>query len=397
MTTRMTPFSGIADGSFFEEKIATTPVGQKLLSCLQCGICTASCVTASAWGFTPRQVIRLVQLGRKEDILSPEILSYCAHCYSCNLRCPMGIDIVDLSIELRNIATQEGLWPLPDHVTMVQSTKDYNNPYLQPRAARDRWTKKIQPDLRKKLKLATKEKCEVLYYPGCTAAYNPNQQPVAVATTEVLIKAGVDLGILGKEGRCCASTSWRVGDKELFEKYAYLNIEQWNSLGIKILVTACAGCYGIINEEYRPFGKLEFEVLHTSEYMLRLIRDGKIKLHPVDMTVTYHDPCHLGRHGGIYDAPREVMASIPGIKLVEMERIRENSRCCGAGGGVRTVHPDWAVFLAKERIKEAKLTGAESLISCCPFCETNLAETLGVMNEKMSWYDLSQLVLMAMD
>ncbi len=371
---------------YFTAKLIKTEAGEKLFNCIQCGTCTASCPTAESWGITPRQVVRLLQLGKKEEILRPEVIYFCSQCYSCKVRCPMGVKLTDILIELRHIAVQNGAGPLEPQTALVKSVRNYDNPWMQPRAMRDRWAKKFR------LKIIPKEKADLLYYPGCTAAFVPVVQRVAVSTVKLFQHLNVDFGILGKNEMCCSSTALRVGEKELYEEMALKNIEQFNSLGVSAIVTACAGCYGVIKYEYPKLAHLKPEVLHLSEYLLRLYEEGRLEFPEFPLKVTYHDPCHLGRHGGIFDAPREIMKLIPGLEFTEMDRIRENSRCCGAGGGVRTAHASYAGELAALRIEEAKNTGAQALVTCCPFCEQNLGDTLKAMGNPLKLYDLVELI-----
>jgi len=359
------------DGSepgFFAELLEGTEAGGRLLTCLQCGTCSASCPTARAWGVTPRQLVRLLQLGRQDEALRPEVLYYCSQCYSCKVRCPMGIQLTEVLMEVRRLAVREKAGPLEAHQALIGSVRNYDNPWMQPRQARDRWAKRLR------LKVLPRERAEVLYYPGCTAAYVSSAQPVALAAAAVMQGSGVDFGILGRDEACCGSTALRVGERGLFEDLATRNLEMFNRSGASILVTACAGCYGIIRHEYPRLGSLDLEVLHLSELLLRLLEEGRLELPERRIKVTYHDPCHLGRHGGVFEAPRRVLSAFPGLELVEMERIRENSLCCGAGGGVRTAHGSLAAELAGERLREAASTGAEALITCCPFCESNLGD-----------------------
>jgi heterodisulfide reductase subunit D len=272
---------------------------------------------------------------------------------------------------------REGKGPLEAQDALLKSVRNYDNPWMQPRQSRDRWAKRLR------LKILPREKAEVLYYPGCTAAYVAGAQPVAVATAELMQKMEVDFGILGKDEVCCGSTALRVGERDLYEDLARRNIEIFKKTGVSTIVTACSGCYGVIKHEYPKLEALDMEVLHLSEFLLRMLEQGRLELPEIKMRVTYHDPCHLGRHGGVFDAPRRVLEAVPGLELVEMERIRENSLCCGAGGGVRTAHGSFAAELAQARLQEAAATGAEALVTCCPFCEANLGDA------SRSGYDVS--------
>ena len=355
-------------GGFFEENVAGTRAGEKMRSCLQCGTCTASCPVAPYRDLSPREVVRLILIGAPVEVMSPDILYYCSACYSCSVRCPMGIKLTDLVNVLRNIAVEKGEGPLAEQLDMVKSVENYDNPWLLPRAQRDRWSRKSRP------KLLPKQSADVLYYPGCTAAYMPAMQKVPQAALVVLTAAGVDFGIMGKDEICCGSTAMRVGMRDVFERQAARNAEKLNALGVQEVVTSCAGCYGVMRHEYPGVAPIEPEVLHLSVMLAKLIEEGKLVPGRVEKKVTYHDPCHLARHGGVVDAPREVLRAIPGIELVEMARTGMDARCCGGGGGMRTGHPAEAVEIAAERQAEAGETGAEVIVTCCPFCEANLSD-----------------------
>ena len=242
----------------------------------------------------------------------------------------------------------------------------------------------------------------------------------------LLASAGVDIGIMGKDEACCGGRAYRMGYRGEFTQCAEKNIEAWTKAGVKTVVTSCADCYYAFKRLYPTVGS-KFEVLHTVEFVDRLIKQGKMKFSKmIPMKVTYHDPCHLGRQGepyvpwngkekkirgqmviyeprkpryngacGVYDQPRSILKAIPGIELVEMERIREYAWCCGAGGGVIDAYPDFSSWTARERIEEAKSTGAEAMVSACPWCESNFISAVKANNEKMKVYDIVELVQQA--
>jgi len=237
---------------------------------------------------------------------------------------------------------------------------------------------------------------DVLYYVGCTASYDVNVKEVAINTINILQALDIKFGILGTEEKCCGSVMLRIGNHE-FERLAEYNIKLFNSLKVKMLVTSCAGCYRTISTDYIKIGKLNMEVLHTCQLIARLIREKKIKLtHDVPLKVTYHDPCHMGRHSNVYDEPREVLKAIPGLEFVEMERIREFSRCCGAGGGLKAGFGDIQNLMAQERVRDALKTGATHLVSTCPFCYQGLQIGINALQVKVKMTDLSELVARAM-
>ncbi len=300
-----------------------------------------------------------------------KIVYSCPQCGGCQVNCnpTKFLEPANASIAIRQWLVQQGLGPLPEHQPLVKSIVNYDNPWMQPRAAREKWAKK------RKIKNAAKEEVEVLYYPGCTASYDPIIQPVAGWVVDMLNAAGVDFGILGKNEICCGSTVLRVGDEDTFRKIRAKTLESLNSTKSKVIVTACAGCFSTFTHEYAE--ALNAEVKNVVEFVDELIQEGKLTFtKELDMEVTYHDPCHLGRFCGIYEPPRNILKALPGVTLKEMERIREWSWCCGAGGGCRTAFPeDIAGFAADKRLEEAFDTGTKTLVTACPFCEQNLGES----------------------
>jgi len=279
-----------------------------------------------------------------------------------------------------------------EHNDLIQSILNYDNPWKAPRRTRSDWARKLNF----KIKDASKEKVEVLYFPGCNASYVPEINITARATAKVLNLAGVDFGILGTKERCCGSTAFRIGAVEMFEEYKKENIKQLNSLGIKAMVTACAGCHSTFSHNYA--NELDFEVFHIVEYLEKLVNEGKIEFKTsLDIKATYHDPCHIGRYGGVYDAPRKILEALPGVSFKEMKRIRENSLCCGSGGGVKPAYPEMALSAANRRLDEARdFAEASVVVSCCPFCEINLGEAAKSRSDGMKVMDLMDLVELAM-
>ena len=221
-----------------------------------------------------------------------------------------------------------------------------------------------------------------------------DMQKVAVASATNLNAAGVDWGVLGMDEVCCGSTMLRIGERRGFEKYRDRNLEIFNKLiaerGVKKIVTACAGCYSVLKEEYSEH--LDCEIYHIVEFLDQLITDGRLKpKKKIEMDVTYHDPCHLGRYCGVYEAPRNILKAIPGINLMEMERIKEDSFCCGAGGGAKTAFPDFALHAAGKRLEEAKeTTGCTNVVSACPFCEQNIGDASKITDMKV--FDVNELL-----
>jgi heterodisulfide reductase subunit D len=327
-----------------------------------------------------------------------EVIYQCTLCNSCNAICrktslPLPFEI-EYSLNqakvfeaLRADLVENG-FILNEHRLLMESIKNYDNPWGQPRRARTRWANKNL-----EIKDAAKDKVDVLYYVGCTTSFDPTLRNNALTTVALLDRAGVNFGFLGNEEVCCGSIALRIGDQRTFERLARYNIEVFNELGVKTIVTSCAGCYKTLSQDYPQVGEINAEVLHSVQYMQRLLDEGKLKFtEKVAKKVTYHDPCHLGRHSKVYDAPREILAVIPGLTFKEMKRNREGALCCGAGGGVRAGFPSLTSEIAKERIEEAEETGAGYVVTTCPFCKQGLSDGIKAVGSKIEALDLVEIM-----
>ncbi len=316
-----------------------------------------------------------------------DILYKCSCCGNCKVQCENDIPTVDIYEAMRAKLVEAGLGSLPAHKPLVTSIKNYDNPWQQPRSGRARWAKGLDiPELKK-------ASSDVLYYVGCTASYDPNLKVLAENTAKIFNKAGVKFGILGKNERCCASTLLRMGEREIGLDIAKDNIRTFNDTGVTTIVTSCSGCFKTISQDYPEISELNPEVLHTVQFLERLIKEGRLELkNPVNMKVTYHDPCHLGKHNEVVEAPRTVLKAVPGLELVEMKRHGVDSWCCGAGGGVRTAFLDWATESAAERVREAESTGVNTIVSACPFCYQNIDTAIKSIGSKMKMVDIVEVV-----
>lgn len=344
------------------------------------------------------RVLGYKKIGQAEIDDFVQNLYECSTCGQCEVVCPAHIETVNLWEELRRVIVEAGYGPLESQKALVKSVKAFDNPWQQPRAGRTKWARKAKKDgLIKQLpREIRKTRAKVLLFFGCTASYDVNVKQVAVNTINILEALNIDYGILGAEEKCCASVLLRMGDPE-HERVFRENIDMFNSLGIETLISSCSGCFKTIMQDYPKIAPLNFEVLHTIEFLARLLKRGELKFpHPVNRTVTYHDPCHLGRAAGGFEAPRRIMEAIPGLKLVEMPRNREYSRCCGAGGGLKAGYPDIQNKMAQRRVQEAEETGAGELVSCCPFCFQGLNVGITALESSMVMRDISGLVAEAL-
>jgi Fe-S oxidoreductase len=334
--------------------------------------------------------------------------------------CRYNIRGLEAMREMRFKLVEDGQ-TLPRHKPYIDSLHKEKNMMIEPQAKRGKWADGLD------VKNLTKEKAAVVFHAGCRYSYDKGLQKKVRTAVTLLRDAGVDIGIMGENESCCGGRAYQWGYRKELNAFARKNAEAWTAAGVKRVVTPCAECYYTFKRLYPEIG-FTFEVIHVSEYIERLMKKGKIKVSKnVPLTVTYHDPCHLGRLGepyvpwqgtkekiygqipvwkpsrprytgawGVYDAPRNILKNIPGLALVEMERIREYAWCCGAGGGVLEAYPDFATWTATERLTEARATGAEAIVTACPWCESNFADTVRGQDEKMHVYDIIDLVQMAL-
>jgi heterodisulfide reductase subunit D len=374
--------------------------------CVRCGTCkyiyqqyVPSCPAGDLFQFESFFSSGKLWIGRglvegSLDWHNPDLLEKlyaCSTCASCQIQCqlPLAEHIVGTFEAFRAEAVRRGAAPLPQHRHVIESMRDRGNPWGQPARQKERWAKAL--DIPKPDKGSNAGR--ILYYVGCTAALDPNVRQIALDTARIFKAAGVDFVFLGNEETCCGSVALRIGDRELVGKLAEKNLEMFNSLGVDAIVTSCAGCYRTFTQDYPYYGEIKPPVIHTAQFLADLMKKGRLNLSgKVDMTVTYHDPCHLGRHSNEYEAPREVLKNVPGIVFNEMERIRENAWCCGAGGGVRSGFPELAESACTKRVEEAKRTGAEAIVSTCPFCFQNFISWLPKTNSGLKMLDLTAIV-----
>jgi len=308
----------------------------------------------------------------------------CTTCGNCTENCRFDkfkdflVDIIEAA---RVEAVENGFCPEKQKVLLERTENIENfNPYGEPNS--DNTQLKREYDLQ--------DDAEWVYFIGCTSNYR--QKNLRDATLRFLKKANINFTVIDEH--CCCSPIIRTGQINPIKDFMNYNITQINKTGAKKVITSCAGCYRTIKKDWLKMGAdYDFEVFHTVELVKQLLDEGRIIFNSeFQKTVTYHDPCHLGRHVGMYETPREVYNKIPGIKLVEMRRNRENAWCCGAGGGVKIGYPEWSLEISKERLEEAKETGASVVSSVCPFCRTNLSDANEKYNMDFEVIDLIEIL-----
>ncbi|UCC17596.1 MAG: (Fe-S)-binding protein [Dehalococcoidales bacterium] len=360
--------------------------GDPLKLCYQCGTCSATCPWNLVKNFIVRKIIHQGQLGLID--FESEELWMCATCKACVDRCPRGVAIIDVMRSMRRAIVEFSVGGIPDGLRIsMKNISATGNPLGESEENRTDWAKELD------IKPFTKG-MDVLYFSCCIPAYDPSIQRVAKATASVLKKAGVNFGILGIEEKCCGESVRKAGDENLFKTLAETNISNFQEAGVTRIVTTSSHCYNTFKNEYPELGG-EFEILHSSQYIAELIEEGKITFSKeINKKVTYHDACYLGRHNDVYDEPRKVLQSIPGIELVEMDDYRENSLCCGGGGGRIWMDTKKGERFSDLRIEQAVDIGAEILAAACPYCILNFEDSLrsGENEDALVIKDIAELV-----
>jgi len=342
--------------------------GETFKLCYQCGLCDTVCPWNEVRTFSIRKIIREATFGLTE--IESEDIWRCATCGRCVEQCPRGVQQIELGVSLRRIATEYGVFPAPVKSirTISAGLTAQGNPFGEERKNRADWAKGLS------VKTFT-EGMEILYFPGCYPSYDPRMQRVARATVNILNTAGVDFGILGQKESCCGESIRKTGDEELFKRLARENIKTLIDNGVKKIVVSSPHCYHTFKNEYPEF-MVNFEVIHSSQYLFELIDAGRLEItKEYRKDITYHDPCYLGRHNGIYDEPREVLKKVPGLELDEMPDSRENSLCCGGGGGRIWMETPKGERFSDLRLEQAIGVGAKVLATCCPYCITNFEDS----------------------
>jgi len=342
-----------------------------------------------------------------------DLIYSCTTCGACDVNCKSirDMEVLETILAMRAKCVEDGQGPLPAHREMAQKVESNHNIYGRDHIKRLDW---LTADLR------VSAESPVAYFVGCSASYVHTD--IARNTARILNACGVDFTVLGGAEYCCGHPLWQTGQREAAARQVEHNLEAMRQRGIKTVVTASPHAYQAFKVLYDKF-KLrgDLNVYHISEYIQQLLSEGRLKPKArVDLAVTYHDPCHLGRLGepwqhwegkkvpgdrfvfdppkvyrrgthGTYAAPREVINSIPGLKLTEMTRIKEYAWCCGAGGGVNESNPEFSQWTARERIAEAETTGAEAIVTACPWCENNFNAAIEATGSRLKVFDLVEL------
>jgi len=387
-----------------EPNVASTrSVEEETLHCVRCGLCLSVCP-----GYreslnetdSPRARVALVR-ALKEGLLEEPTDGYsaaffrCLLCGACTFTCPSGV-AVDRILELtRGELAGQGLLPqaLADLDARIAR---YRNVSAEENEGRLVWTDNL-PEPPTGL---GKERAEVAYFVGCVSSFFPRSYKVPQALVQIFDRAGVDYALLGGTEWCCGYPMFINGELERAHDLIQHNVEAVRAMGVKKVVTTCPSCFHFWKHSYPAalgVEELGIDVQHSTEFLADLLETGNLKLGDLREKVTYHDPCDLGRKGGVTEAPRRVLAQIPGLRLVEMAENRDSSHCCGGGGNLESFAPEVVQAVARNRIHQAADTGAGTLVSACQQCERTLAEAARAERIRIRVKDVTEVVLEALE
>jgi len=371
-------------------KIIEEEGGEILKLCYQCGLCTAACPWNLVISFIPRKLIHQAQLGLVD--FEHEDIWQCVGCKACVQRCPRGVEVIDIMRALRRVVNEVGVAKIPDSLRItIKNISGVGNPLGEPQEKRTDWAKELG------VKTFT-EGTEILYFPCCYQVYDPFGKRVAQATVNILKKANIDFGLLNSGLVCCGESVRKAGSESVFQSLAQTNINAFTQAGVKKIVVTSPHCYHTFKEEYPEFGG-DFEVIHSSQYLVELIEEGRLKFtKELNKKVTYHDSCCLGRYVGIYDEPRQILGSIPGLELVEMRDAREYALCCGGCAGKLWMETKKGERFSDLRIEQALEVGASVLAVACPYCMLNFQDSLLTVDrgDSLEVKDIAELVAEAL-
>lgn len=361
--------------------------GDSFKYCYQCGLCDAVCPWNRVRPFSMRKIIRQATFGLTE--IDKEEMWRCTTCKTCVDRCPRGVNQIEAGVALRKLGAEYDVYP--GHVApisnVVGSLTSEGNSLGGDRDKRAEWAKGLPVK-------TFSEGMEVLYFTGCYLSYDPRMRTVAAATASILNKAGVSFGILGSKESCCGESIRKTGNEDLFKRLAKDNIKAFIDHGVKKVLVSSPHCYHSFKNEYPEF-MVNFEVVFISQYIAELVNAGRLEFTgEYPKKVTYHDPCYLGRHNGIYDEPREVLRKVPGLVLSEMADSRESSLCCGGGGGRIWMETPKEERFSDLRVRQAVDVGAEVLVTSCPYCITNFTDSSLDLNdsEALEIKDITEII-----
>lgn len=390
-----------------------------VVSCTECGRCEMNCpANISGKSLSPREIVLGLrrQLNAEQPIIgapvesqrildaeiATEVIQYCTTCMACVESCPALIDPLAKILELRrNEMMIHDRFP-ETYADVLMGMKKRGNPWNEHPTARMEWARGLEVPIMAEV-AASDRGVDYLFWVGCSAAYDPRNTKIAQSMVKILQAAGIDFAVLGEEERCTGDPARRMGQEYLFSVQAESNVELLSEYRFKHLLTICPHCYNSFAKDYPDFGG-NYSVVHHTELIAQLVREGRIALtESIDAVATFHDSCYLGRHNRIFEAPREVLSRIPGLKTIEMARNREMAMCCGGGGGLSWFEEETGKRVNDRRIEQANAAIAAAgsgqaglIVTSCPFCLTMLEDGLAATETTMTDKDIAELVVEAM-
>lgn len=334
-----------------------------------------------------KKLLRVQDLTSEEWQQFSETVYRCTLCGRCQEVCPVGINLKDLWLSLREDLVSTGFYP--KKINMIRDNlEESKNVFSEEQDERAEWVEDMDepPD-----DLFCKDKAEVVYFTGCTAAYFPVAQKIPLALADIMCRAKVDFALMGEDEWCCGFPLMGAGLVDMFDEFAKHNVEAVKCRGAKQVVFACPSCYEMWLQKY-PWKEAGLELFHATQYLDKLLDEGRIPLEEQDITVTYHDPCDLGRGAREFDAPRRVISKLPGVKFVELPDNRENCKCCGGGGNLEMIDAQLSTEIASDKVADAMGTGAEAIVTSCQQCVRTML-TYAKRNKKpIKVMDITMLV-----
>lgn len=384
------------------EELPRYPEGKEILTCLQCGMCSGTCPYGDVMDYPPRRMIAMMRAGMLEKVFTSDSLLSCVACYACMAKCPRGIRLTEILLPLMKEQTLTHLPELPSELQRaLQNTLRYGNPMGEPSRKRAAWVKTAGVPIR--IFSEDRRPADTLWFVECYTSYYPRGQDTCRATAKLFHKLGIDFAILGNEEKCageCGRLTWEPG---LFETLMDYNMAVFQKYEFNRIVTSCPHAHNAFKNRYPALG-FNWGLEHTTPFLGRRLAQLKPMLtRKLNYTVTYHDSCCLGRQNEFYEAPRQLLQAIPGVKLVEMTHNRVNSICCGGGGGGMWLDTYFKAKgyerLSERRVKEAAATGADVLAVSCPYEVSRFEDALKVLgyDKRVIVRDVTELLAEAME
>lgn len=378
-----------------------------MYSCTECGRCTAQCPAHNTGKpLNPKKFLndikhfaydnasKLIAADNSEanqslvpNPIDPEVLWSCTSCRACEEACPVMIEYVDKIVEMRrHMVLMKGEFPVEVQNTF-RNMETNGNPWGISFDDRALWAETLDVP-----SLAEKPEVDVLYWVGCAGSFDDRNKKVSTSVVKLLKKAGVDFAILGKEETCTGDAARRIGNEYLFQTLAKQNVETMNKYKFNIVLAQCPHCFNTIKNEFPQFGG-NFKVMHHSEYLAQLIKEGRINpSQEIAKKVTYHDSCYLGRYNGVYEEPRQILKAIPGMQVKEVPLSKEVGRCCGAGGGRMWMEETIGIRVNHKRLEDLQTVNPETIASGCPFCLTMVKDAATDKEVQVETKDIAEIL-----